>query len=180
VILAWHLVWTAYGWWFPNDPRGAWSQEVWKPSLRGLGKVEWRGRRKVQPTAEELQAWLSGAQKRLKYAAVVLDDGACGIVREAIREQAELHGYVIPALAVPPRHVHVVVEKHAHPYERMVQAFKSVSSRRLRRYLGLTALRGKAAKRVPIWARGYWVRYLDTKEAAESAVRYVNRHITAV
>ena len=111
---------------------------------------------------------------------VVLDAEAQGIVREAIREQAELHGYVIATLAVLPRHVHVVVEKHAHRYERMVQAFKSVSSRRLRRYFGLTALQGKAAKRVPIWARGYWVRYLDTKEAVESAVKYVNGHITAV
>jgi hypothetical protein len=65
---------------------------------------------------------------------------------------------------------------HNHRYEKIVQAFKSVSSRQLRRFLGLAALpatrdkdraAGSTAKQKPrpIWSRGYWVPYLDTEEA---------------
>ena len=47
MIIAWHLVWTCYGWWFPNDPRGSWSKETWQPRLKGLGPMHF-GRRAVQ------------------------------------------------------------------------------------------------------------------------------------
>ncbi len=33
MIIAFHLSWTTYGHWFPNDPRGSWSNEVWQPNL---------------------------------------------------------------------------------------------------------------------------------------------------
>jgi REP element-mobilizing transposase RayT len=97
--------------------------------------------------------------------------------------QGRLHKYDILAIAVMPEHVHVVVERHEHTYERMVAGLKAVSSRELRKYFGLAAGfsrrdgRGlKAAakqERYPIWSRGYWVRYLDREEAVESAIAYV-------
>ena len=182
MILAWHLVWTAYGWWFPNDIRGAWSNEVWAPALRGLGITEDRGRRTVQPAPAQLRQWLETTQQYLKHKPVVLDEDARGIVRDAIHSIARLHHYEVIALAVMPEHAHIVVRRQTHSYERMIAGFKAVSSRELRKYLGLAAgfsrrnERGlkSAAKRIPIWSRGYWARYLDTQEALESAVAYVN------
>jgi hypothetical protein len=139
MITAWHLVWTAYGWWFPNDLRGSWSKEVWEPALRELGNVEERGRREVQPAAGELRNWLSIAQKGLRYRLISLNKGARRIVTDAITAQGQLHKYDILAIAVMPEHVHVVVGRHEHAYERMVAGLKAVSSRDLRKYFGLAA-----------------------------------------
>jgi REP element-mobilizing transposase RayT len=201
MILAYHLVWTAYGWWFPNDPRGSWSKEIWAPAIKGDcaagGEVE-RGRRIVQPSPTELLQWLQKARQLLKYPPVLLDNEAREIAHNAINKQVRIHGYEIPALAVMPEHVHVVIRRHEHNYERIVQAFKSVSSRALRKHFCLAALparrnekiraagstakregsAGKPAerlKRVPIWSRGYWVRYLDAENAIAPAVAYVER-----
>jgi REP element-mobilizing transposase RayT len=196
MILARHLVWTAYGWWFPNDPRGSWSKEVWTPAIRGLGTAgnpSARGRRTVQPSPDELQHWLQKAQRFLKHPPVLLDTSARELARNAIMQQVKTHGYVVAGFAVMPEHVHVVVERHQkHTFQRMVQAFKSVSSRALRKHFLLAALparrsrrdscksgcatraAGSAVKR-PIWSRGYWVRYLDTDNAVAAAIAYVRR-----
>lgn len=195
MILAYHLVWTAYGWWFPNDPRGSWSEEIWNPRLSKLpatGKDHTRGRQPVQPTPAELHKWLKKAQQLLKYPPVSLDGNAREITRNAMKKQVKIHGYGVLALAVMPEHVHVVVKRHEHRYERIVQAFKSVSSRALRKHFRLAALparrderiraagsTAKQNKQVPIWSRGYWVRYLDTEKAIEPAIAYVDRHATS-
>ena len=192
MIFACHLVWTAYGWWFPNDPRGSWSKEIWKPGIRCLaGPPAARnnraiGRRPIQPTPAHLQHWLKNAQKLLKYPPVILDSKAQELALEAILQQVQLHQYVVPALAVMPEHVHVVVEKHEHRYERIVNAFKSVSARALRKYFGLAASPAtrlnraaggpaKRSKRAPVWSRRYWVRYLDSDKAIATATAYIKR-----
>lgn len=188
MILACHLVWTAYGWWFPNDPRGSWSKEVWVPAIRGLrddaGIIQ-RGRRDVQPSAVQLREWLKKAQKNLKYTPVVLDTNARSIARNAINEQVALHDYTVPALAVRADHVHVIVERHdKHTFQRMVQAFKSVSTRALHKHFLLADLPARRDKenensrnmvKNPIWSRGYWIRYLDNDKAITTAIAYVKR-----
>ena len=37
MVVGHHLVWTAYGWWLPNDPRGSWSRAVRVPRVAELG-----------------------------------------------------------------------------------------------------------------------------------------------
>ena len=39
MVIAYHLVWTAYGWWLPNDPRGSMSHHVEQNVLRDLGEL---------------------------------------------------------------------------------------------------------------------------------------------
>jgi len=168
MVRACHLIWTTYGWWLPNDPRGSWSQEVWQPTIRGLGDRH-LGRRPKQPTPSALRRWLDCAQHSLKHEPVVLDGTAA---REAVRgigEQVERHRYTILALAVLPDHAHVVVRRHAHQHTRIVAGLKAVSSRRVRQHLG-------AEGGTPVWARGYWVRFLDEDNHIRAAVRYVDRN----
>jgi hypothetical protein len=82
--------------------RGSWSKEVWKPVLRELGNVEERGRKVMQPSQEELRDWMSAAQERLNYKAIVLDTKARQIAGVAITEHARLHNYRIAAMTVCP------------------------------------------------------------------------------
>ena len=50
-VLAHHLVWTAYGTWLGNDPRGSGSQLVYTPELAELAESHF-GRRRVQPSRQ--------------------------------------------------------------------------------------------------------------------------------
>ena len=37
MVLAYHMILSAYGFWLPNDPRGSWSTEVWAKDLKPFG-----------------------------------------------------------------------------------------------------------------------------------------------
>ena len=48
IVIAYHLIWTGYGWWLPNDPRGSGSEIVRNDILKDLGELHF-GRKKLQP-----------------------------------------------------------------------------------------------------------------------------------
>jgi hypothetical protein len=54
MVVGYHLIWTAYGWWLPNDPRGSSSHEIRCADIVGLGELH-HGRKKVQPAAGEIR-----------------------------------------------------------------------------------------------------------------------------
>ena len=37
MVAGFHLIWTAYGWWLPNDPRGSSSHEIRVERIADLG-----------------------------------------------------------------------------------------------------------------------------------------------
>jgi hypothetical protein len=48
IVIAYHLIWTGYGWWLPNDPRGSMSHRIASDVIAELGELHY-GRKKVQP-----------------------------------------------------------------------------------------------------------------------------------
>ena len=181
MIRAFHFVWTCYGWWFPNDPRGSWSQEVWVPTIRGLGEAH-LGRRPVQPSPDALRAWLAQAQRHLRHEPAVLDGPAARAAAMGIRQTIERHTYCLHALSIMPDHAHAVVRRHEHDHERIVGDLKSGASKWARRQSGKDAHRSapdpseRRRQRVPVWSRRYWVRFLDHDDAIRRAVRAVTQN----
>ena len=51
LVIAYHLIWTAYGWWLPNDPRGSGSKEIACDPIAELGELHF-GRKQLQPGAQ--------------------------------------------------------------------------------------------------------------------------------
>jgi len=41
IIIAYHLIWTAHGWWLPNDPRGSMSAAIACDVLAELGALHY-------------------------------------------------------------------------------------------------------------------------------------------
>ena len=39
MVVGYHLIWTAYGWWLPNDPRGSTSHEIRVEKIEELGEL---------------------------------------------------------------------------------------------------------------------------------------------
>lgn len=66
MIIAHHIILTGYGHWLPNDPRGSLSKCFRAPELRALGEIHF-GRKKTQPSAEELKAFYAKAREYLKH-----------------------------------------------------------------------------------------------------------------
>ena len=52
IVIAHHLVWTSYGWWLPNDPRGSMSSNIATDVISQLGELHF-GRKKVQASNNE-------------------------------------------------------------------------------------------------------------------------------
>ena len=48
IVIAHHLIWTLYGWWLPNDPRGSCSRVIRSDLLKQLGDLHY-GRKRIQP-----------------------------------------------------------------------------------------------------------------------------------
>ena len=55
LVIAYHIMWTAYGTWLPNDPRGSTSQTLRADSLTELGEIHF-GRKKFQPPRRDVRA----------------------------------------------------------------------------------------------------------------------------
>ena len=178
MILAYHSILTAYGFWLPNDPRGSWSDFVRRWELfrfggatkvttrRSLARVEHDVRRRVR------------AKQALRYPPVVFTGAQARAVGRGFAEAVAEGGYVIRACCILPEHAHVVIARHQRPIERIVGHLKAKATRRLRAE-GLHpfadfAREGQAPPSP--WSRRGWHVYLNSPEAVARAIRYVRQN----
>ena len=66
MIIGHHLIWTAYGWWLPNDPRGSMSREIRKDALIDLGDLHY-GRKRIQPANWKITRFYAEAAESLQF-----------------------------------------------------------------------------------------------------------------
>ena len=105
MVAAHHLIWTAYGWWLPNDPRGSMSKDISVRALDELGPLHY-GRKDVQPKGREIGEFYERAARKLRHDLLTFTPGLCGLVAEALGEEVRRRGYTCYAAAVMPDHVH--------------------------------------------------------------------------
>src|SRR6185503_12486133 len=118
MIIGFHLIWTTYGHWFPNDPRGSWSEEVWKPQLLKVRTPD-RDHRldlRQEVSVDELEKFMSNARQRLKWEAVQLTDSEIRKVAETFAEMALAIKLDVHACAILSNHVHLVTERNNQSY----------------------------------------------------------------
>jgi len=66
MVIAHHLMWTLYGWWLPNDPRGSTSKTIHSDLLHDLGELHF-GRKRIQPTGRDIHTFYDQAAERLQH-----------------------------------------------------------------------------------------------------------------
>src|SRR4051812_17027117 len=103
MILAYHLIFSAYGFWLPNDPRGSWSDFVgaWELFRYGGPATKVNERRSYAKDAHDRQLRLATKQ-RLKYPAVRFNARQVGVIAEGFQLAITEGGYTCHALAVLP------------------------------------------------------------------------------
>ncbi len=110
IVIAYHLIWTAYGWWLPNDPRGSTSKAIASDVIAALGELHF-GRRIIQPASRGVRAFYEQAAKVLRHPLLEMRDRAIEIVGSAVAQVIDDRRYTCYACAVMPDHVHMVIRK---------------------------------------------------------------------
>ena len=165
-VIAYHLVWTAYGTWLPNDPRGSGSHVVASPALAELGPLHY-GRRTKQPSRQTVRVFYRRAEPRLTFPVVRFNEEQIAVVGESLAEVINAESYTCYACAILPDHVHIVIRKHKHKAEEMINRLQVGT--RLRINFSLP-------ENHPVWTLGGWKSFLCSPDAIRSAVSCVERN----
>ena len=133
MVIGYHLIWTAYGWWLPNDPRGSSSHEVRIEPIGDLGPLHY-GRKAVQPPSRDLRQFYEGARDALKHPLRTFSPHETQIIAEAFAAVIREQNYTCYACAIMPDHVHALIRRHRDQAETMIARFQEASRNHLIRH----------------------------------------------
>jgi REP element-mobilizing transposase RayT len=178
MVIAYHIIITAHGFWLPNDPRGSWSDFVGAWELLRFGratKVTTHRSLAHVPHDRELRR---AAKRALKYPAVRFTPAQVQSIARGFARAIAESGYVVYACAIMPDHAHLVVAWHERTAEKITSHLKSFSTRHLRaEHLHPFEHFVRADGSVPeAWAEGLWKVFLFTPRDVQRAVRYVENN----
>jgi len=146
MVVGYHLIWTACGWWLPNDPRGSSSHEIRCAEIVGLGELH-HGRKKVQPAAGEIRKFYDAARQILKHELLKFSDDEISLLGKEFAEVIRKRTYTCYACALMPDHVHLLATVSGEmSIEKAVQFIKGGFSYRLKKELGYSG---------EVWQRGF-------------------------
>lgn len=167
MVLAYHFILSAYGFWLPNDPRGSWSDFVRSWELFRYGPAT-----KVTTTRSVAHkphdtALRLAAKQALKHPPTVFTGRQALAVAHGFAEAAQQGNYRIHACAILPEHVHLIVGRH----ERHISKISAHLKGRATHALKIEGLWPHDER--PVWGRKYWAPFIDTREWLANAIQYV-------
>src|SRR5437764_1201361 len=169
MVAGYHLIWTVYGCWLPNDPRGSTSIEVRVEPIRPLGDLHY-GRKTIQPSSSELRAFFEKAHDVLTHPVLPFDDDSIALVGKTIGEHIVEHRYTCYACAVMPDHVHLLIRRHRDKAEHMIEVLQERTRSTL-----IDA--GRRLPTHPVWTKGSgWKGFINTREQFKHTVAYIRRN----
>ena len=168
MVAAFHLIWTAYGCWLPNDPRGSSSHDLRFDKLAPLGDVH-LGRKKIQPPSHTLRNFYQQADDFLEHQRLLFTDVEILLVGSSFGETVRRHGYTCYACAIMPDHVHLVIRRHRDYAEQMVANFQKDSKNAM-------IAAGRRPVNHPVWAGPGWKVFLNTRKDIENRIHYVGEN----
>lgn len=176
MVLAYHVIFGAYGFWLPNDPRGSWSDFLasWELFLAGGKATKTTTRRSVAGAAHD-RSLRKKTKSSLKYPAVVFNGKQAKSIGDGFAEMVAKSDYQVYACTILPEHVHLVLGRYRYSVETMVRLLKAQASNRLTRdeLHPLAAFASADASSPTPWAEGCWKAFLNDIESILRAIRYV-------
>lgn len=164
MIHAFHCIFTAYGFWLPNEPRGSWSNSVRSWELARFGpatKVHTRESLANHPYDHALKKQMQDA---LKHHPVHFTGKQAKVIAEAFAGTP----YVFHACAIMPEHVHLVLGRMKRNIRQAIGHMKSVATMALRGH-------GWFLDHSP-WVHHGWNVYLDSPQRVRNAIAYVENN----
>ncbi len=131
MVIAYHVVFSTYGFWLPNDPRGSNSDYVRAKSLLPFGEAKKvKGNRSV---ARQPHDWKVRqlAKEALKYKPVKFNGAQARSVGRGFANAIRTAKMRVLACAILPDHVHLVILRHRYSIETIVRLLKSNATTQL-------------------------------------------------
>lgn len=165
MIIAHHLILSAYGHWLPNDPRGSGSDALREEKFEDLGPIH-HGRKRVQPPRTELREFYRRAAPRLNYAPIWFDDAKRQAIADAFANVVASQRYTVWACAIHSNHAHLCVRRHRDDAVTMMKHLSDVSRDVMRRF-------GDVADNHPVWSQRPYKVFLKTPEDVRRCIDYI-------
>jgi hypothetical protein len=120
MVLGYHVIFGAYGFWLPNDPRGSWSDFVGAWELFRYGPATKTVETFSLAHRTHDQALRLAAKKALKYTPVQFSGIQARAVGRGFTDYVQRSGLIVWACAILPDHAHLVFGRHRLAAEQLV------------------------------------------------------------
>jgi REP element-mobilizing transposase RayT len=172
------LIFTAYGFWLPNDPRGSGSDYIrnWEILRFGL-PTEVNVRVSVAHKKHDKKARLR-AKKAMKFPPVQFTGQQALSIAKGFQHASETSNYKIYGCSILPEHIHMLVEHHITEPHRIIGHLKTEATRQLFKdnLHPMEPYRKENQPPPTPWGRRGWVVYLDTIKAINHAIGYIEQN----
>ena len=159
MIIAFHAIFTTYGTWLPNDPRGSYSKAIYNAELERLRDIHY-GRQNPQPDRNTIRRFRLAAMPRLSRPPYYLTNETRRVVADAFARVAERLCLNVPACAIMNDHVHFLVWLSKHTIEYLVNQLKGGATRAL------------MLDNTP-WTKGCWKVFINDERSLRAAAQYI-------
>ena len=178
MILAHHLIYSAYGFWLPNDPRGSESSYVRNELLREFGPATKVHEHEFVAHKPHDRAKRLAAKAALEYAPVRFTGIQARAIAVGFLNCVRRSNVTVWACAVLPDHVHMVIAAHRLSIETLASLLKGAATTQLVKegVHPFQGLKGEKNRVPPCFARKWWVIFKDNDEAVVNAINYVERN----
>jgi hypothetical protein len=178
MVIASHVIISAYGFWLPNDPRGSWSDFVGSWELYKFGPATKVTARRSHAHDPHDVARRCAAKLALKYPPVRFYDQHRLAIADGFARACAEGDYLCFGCCIGHDHAHLVLARHDRDPQVIVGHLKSHATRELTAR-GIHPLCGHVGKRGGLptpWSEGCWKVFIDDDAQLQAATAYVERH----
>ncbi|MEX0727333.1 MAG: hypothetical protein WD065_13750 [Planctomycetaceae bacterium] len=177
MIAGYHVIFSAYGFWLPNDPRGSWSDFIGSWDLIRYGAATKTNERKSLAYRDHDRSKRVAAKESLNRPAVLFNGIQARTVAVSIGEYFCTIETPIWACAVLPDHIHLVIGRPPFEVETVVIQLKGNATKKLLN-VGIHPFQSEVdekGRRPKCFSRGEWKVFLDPPDVPR-AIDYVERN----
>lgn len=170
MVAAYHLIWTTYGSWLPNDPRGSTSHKICSAKIAPLGELHY-GRRRLQPAGKVIREFYAAARGILKYPLLTFTNAEIQTLACDFAATIRQRTYTCYACAIMPDHVHLIIRKHRDQAEDMIEQLQHSSRKNLQ-----SAPNKLRPANHPVWGGTGWKVFLNTQQDIRRTIHYIEQN----
>ena len=131
MFIAYHVIFTTYGTWLPNDPRGSYSKDIYTKQLQSLATVRY-GRQNPQPDKKTLQKFWAVAGENTIRPPFFINDRTRPLVASGFRTVINRLNIKVPACAIMNDHVHILIMRSKYRIEYLVNRLKGAATKEMK------------------------------------------------
>ena len=178
MILGFHFIFIAYGFWLPNDPRGSWSTTIRNLELLRFGPATKTDTTRSVATKPHDYYKRQLAKKSLQHPPVRFNGRQARAIANGFAQVVSNQGYTVHAFAIMPDHVHLLMRWHQNDIDRIATQFKARATARLNtKGIHPMADHPRSNGTLPSpWARKHWCPFIRSAEHMQTAIRYVEQN----